>query len=588
MRRPPAAHPDVPAVPRRSGSAPSGADVRAGSAATALRRLREVRRRFGAAADREQRALLRVLAGARLRRAVDVEALHQDLLFLVAFPGSGAVRRAALAQLRAIDARVRLLPRSERGRLDDTGIAGSTTRHVFPYAVARWLARERDVDAEIDWPALADPATLDPLVGARLTPIEREAFDSGDYTTRAFILLARPRLVASTLRWLVDVAEPQARAAGAEWDAAQVPVAWRQGTGRHSVSRTRLADAPPVVRTSWRKPADDIAQAILAPLPAIEYLPRRRAQRVIAAARASLAARCREVNAITAPNPDDVCRCDLGEGLSLAVIGIAPAARLALETNTGYVLFANGVPIGYGGVTPLHRQANTGINIFDPFRGAEGAFAWTQMLRAFHTLYGTRRFIVNAYQFGAGNAEAIRSGAFWFYYRLGFRPARADVRALAAREAQRLADDARHRSDARTLRSLAQGDLHLDLPGFAAEDAFDEALLPRAGALAARLLAAQAARTREQALRAVEHQVIRDLAITDYGAWNADERSGLQRLAPLVAVLPGLAGWSDAERQSLRALLRAKGAPRERAFARASYAAPRFFTELRAALATMA
>ena len=167
------------------------------------------------------------------------------------------------------------------------------------------------------------------------------------------------------------------------------------------------------------------------------------------------------------PNHDEIYWCDLGQGVALAVIGIARDQRLTLETNTGYLLFANGVPIGYGGVTPLFRQANTGINIFDPFRGGEAAYLWTQMLRAFHTLYGSRRFVINAYQFGAG--------AFWFYYRLGFRPAQQHVRALAAREATRMASDRRYRSDVRTLKALATGDLYLDLPGFDPDDFFGEA-----------------------------------------------------------------------------------------------------------------
>jgi hypothetical protein len=141
------------------------------------------------------------------------------------------------------------------------------------------------------------------------------------------------------------------------------------------------------------------------------------------------------------------------------------------------------LPIGYGGVTPLFRQANTGINIFDPFRGAEAAYLWTQMLRAFHTLYGSRRFVINAYQFGAGNAEAIQSGAFWFYYRLGFRPAQMRVRTLAAREAARMASDRRYRSDVRTLKALATGDLYLDLPGFDPDDFFDDSVVAARGRL---------------------------------------------------------------------------------------------------------
>ena len=109
----------------------------------------------------------------------------------------------------------------------------------------------------------------------------------------------------------------------------------------------------------------------------------------------------------------------------LALIGVLPAQRLLLEANYGYVLLSNGVPIGYGGVSPLFRQANTGINVFDPFRGSEATYLWAQTLRAFRSLFGVRRFIINGYQFGAGNAEAIASGAYWFYYRLGFRPTSA-------------------------------------------------------------------------------------------------------------------------------------------------------------------
>jgi hypothetical protein len=326
-----------------------------------------------------------------------------------------------------------------------------------------------------------------------------------------------------------------------------------------------------------RRPAADAAADIARPLHAIERLPRPRARQVIASARAALAARCREVNAMTYPNVDEVWWCDLGEGAALAVIGIAPEQRLTLETNTGYLLFANGVPIGYGGVTPLFRQANTGINIFDPYRGSEAAFLWTQMLRAFRTLYGCDRFVINAYQFGAGNAEAIQSGAFWFYYRLGFRPAGAKTRGLAAREAARMAADRGYRSDTKTLRALATGDLYLDLPGFVATDHFDEALLPQVGALAARQLAGQATASRVAAVQRVAASVARDLGIVDLKDWTAAERRGLHLLAPVVAGVDGLRDWPDAERAALVAMLRAKGGPQERDFALAARAVPRAF-----------
>jgi hypothetical protein len=281
-----------------------------------------------------------------------------------------------------------------------------------------------------------------------------------------------------------------------------------------------------------RRPGDDVATRIETPLQSIERLPRARASQVVGCARAALAARCREVNAMTYPNLDEVWWCDLGDGVALAVIGIAREQRLALETNTGYLLVANGVPIGYGGVTPLFRQANTGINVFDPFRGSEAAFLWIEMLRAFHTLYASRRFVINAYQFGEDNAEAIQSGAFWFYYRLGFRPASLATRKLAAREAQRMAGDRKYRSDARTLRALASGDLHLDLPGFDQADYFDEALLAKAGARAAQRVARESAVSRTLAQRNVAVALARDLGVHDFENWPPAERMGFTQLAP--------------------------------------------------------
>ncbi|MFO1415700.1 MAG: hypothetical protein U1F10_17755 [Burkholderiales bacterium] len=554
-----------------------------------LRRLRDARNAYGAGAERGKRALLSALRNVGLRTAADVTALHEDLLFLCAFPGSPGVRALARRMLDEIGERVRRLSRAQRTDLDDSGIAGSVTRHVLPFAIVRWLAETTPADVAIDWRSLDDPAKLDGCVDALLHDAEREGFDSGEFATRDWIALAKRVDAKSDVQWLAEAATGAGavRLAGA-WDDAEIPVAWTLRESRWSVTRNVLAGAGVALRTSMRRPPPDAVAEIARPLDAIERLPRRRARRVVAAARAALSARCREVNAMTYPNLDEVWWCDLGEGAALAVIGIAREHRLALETNTGYLLFANGVPIGYGGVTPLFRQANTGINVFDPFRGSEAAFLWTQMLRAFHTLYGSRRFVVNPYQFGAGNAEAIESGAFWFYYRLGFRPAQARTATLAAREVQRMAADRRYRSDRKTLRALASGDLHLDLPGFDRADAFDETLLPHSGALAARVLAREPAGSRQAAARRIAQRLAAELAIDDYARWPAHERRGFEYLAPIAAGVPTLREWDRGERDAVAAMLRAKGAPQERHYALKAQRAVRFHHALHATLARMA
>jgi hypothetical protein len=423
------------------------------------------------------------------------------------------------------------------------------------------------------------------LIALVLGDAERESFGV-DMPVRRWLALARRRDAASTLQWLLRAGDalPTAERARfrAAWDQAEVPVRWRLDGSARSVSLNRIAVRRPVLRTAFRRLSVPLARHAIEPLEGIERLPRRRADRVIDVARSALAARCREVHAMNHANPDEVYLAELGEGVQLAVIGVPSSQRLLLEANYGYVLLSNGVPIGYGGVSPLFRQANTGINVFDPFRGSEATYLWAQTLRTFRSLFGVRRFIVNGYQFGAGNSEAIASGAYWFYYRLGFRPTESANLQLADAEAARLQREG-GRSPAAILRRLARGDLVLDLPDWDVADAFDEAALDRLGTVAARQLSALPHWSRRAALRALATGVAQACGIR-LQRRPVSERFAFERLAPLAAALPGWTSWPRAERLALGTLLLSKGARQEAPYARGAVAQPRFFRELAAVL----
>ncbi len=536
-----------------------------------LGRLRLIRNAYAAGLEREKRDILSAFSTPPSVPARRLGALHDDLLFLLAFPGDPETRRLAARTLTELARRLDRLKSAERGRFDDTGVAGSATRHLYPFPVARWIARQARGEADIDWRNFADPSLLDHALRGVLCASEDEAFDSGEISTRAWFRLARPRDARSDLEWLIDAmaALPPAHA-DELWAMSEAPVAWRLGVSRWSVTRNFLKWAPVIMRRAMRRPPPDPATRIIEPLDRIERLKPARAGRVIEVARAALAARCREVVAISYPNLEEVYWCDLGEGVALAVIGVAPSHRLNLETNTGYLLLSNGVPIGYGGVTPLYRQANTGINIFDPFRGGEAAFLWVEMLRAFRTLYGVSRFIINSYQFGEGNAEAINSGAYWFYYRLGFRPDNAARLRLAEREASRLQHANAPPSSKATLKALAAGDLTLELPGSDPADLFPERLLASASLQATRRLAETPAPTRDRAERIVAERLVADLAIGSPRDWPAAERRSFARLAPIVGAVPDIGAWPACDRALVVEMMRAKGSAQERDFALAS------------------
>ena len=218
--------------------------------------------------------------------------------------------------------------------------------------------------------------------------------------------------------------------------------------------------------------------------------------------------------------------------------------------------------------------------MFDPFRGSEATFLWAQTLRAFRTLFGVRRFIVNGYQFGAGNAEAIASGAYWFYYRLGFRPSAAR-KPRAGRGGGRDACSATAGDRARPrLRRLARGDLVLDLPDWNDRDAFDEAALDEFGTVVSRQLATVPLWGREDGARALARKW-HGPATSAVGSGrrpSAPRSSGSRRCA---ARCRTGRSWPHGERVALGALLRARGGASELPYARHATAHPRILPRTR-------
>ena len=547
--------------------------------------LRGLRASFGFDAESMKFDLLRALIALRLRRAHDVAALHDELLFAAAFPDSARIRALASDALETFVARVRRLTVAERRKLADSGIAGTVFTHSFMYGVARWLVQHRE-RVTIDWRAMDDAEKLDPLLRLSLTPAEGDAFDSGDYTTAQWVELASGVPRARALPWLVAGAPERATTpAERSWrdlyDDADVQIAWDMAASPRSVSGNRAPVSRVVARRAFRAVPADVMARVVEPMRGIVRLSGANAVAWHDACIAAIAARGREVSPTLYANRDEIYVAPLGEGAQLCVLGVAPEDRLALESNYGYVMFSNGVPVGYGGVTPLSAQANTGANIFESFRHSEAAFLFTETLRAFRTLFGVTRFLVNPYQVGADNDEALESGAYWFYHRLGFRPVKAHIAALAAREYGHITQYRGHRSSVTTLRRLASSDLVLELPDAKGTALFDERWLVTVGGAVAKSLASHRAADRQGHVESVGRELC--AALTGRRrALHADERAGAALLVPVIALLQDeVVRWPSVDRAALWELVRLKGRLRERDFARASRAHTRWWGALR-------
>jgi len=86
-----------------------------------------------------------------------------------------------------------------------------------------------------------------------------------------------------------------------------------------------------------------------------------------------------------------------------------------------------------------------------------------QLIRVYAQVFGVRFFEVESFQFGDDNEEGIASGAFWFYYRYGFRPTEPAIRKLASNEWNKLSASRSHETSGRILKQLASGNLVLNL-----------------------------------------------------------------------------------------------------------------------------
>jgi len=356
------------------------------------------------------------------------------------------------------------------------------------------------------------------------------------------------------------------------YDAAEVPLRWNLAGSTGSVTRCGIESGPVVYR--GRQPpraripaADEVAR----PIRRLQCAPPGEGLRLIHTAVAAIGARHREVYAFNYGHPEEVWLADTGHGVRVLVIGVEPERRFNIEGNYGFVAFKNGVPVSYGGASPLFHQANTGVNVFPAFRaGGEAQFIFTQVLRTFRALFGNSRFVVNPFQFGGDNPEAIASGAFWFYHKLGFVPVDAEIRALADAELAKRRRRKAYRSDPRTLRRLAAGDLLLSLRGDRSERAFPETWLGRmAQGVTERLGASASVAGRLASARRITREIVKRLRVRDWRRWSAAEREAFHRMAPIVNLVQDLDAWTPEEKRRLVRVIRAKAGRRERDYARA-------------------
>jgi hypothetical protein len=431
-----------------------------------LDRLEAFKRAFGTGEHAALPGSLRRLGRARFHDAESLIRFHEALLFFRAYPPNAEVLRLADELLQLIPKKIAQLRRAGADLTpfeepDVSGIAGSAFSAGFTYEITRWLAEHHPRVIEIDWDGY-DVALLGPLL-RRLHPFANEdLLVEANIPYMDWFRAAKPE-GGSDLRWLlskIDSAELFAQS--------KIFVRWQLGDGRATRTNGRLPGrvkpffhAEPLIRR-----ADvSLARELQSPTLPIERLTHTAGEKILDFARETSAMRYRELHGFTFGDPARVLRAELGRGVEVYVFGVPPEHRLPLRAYHAGMFFKNGVPIGYIECLTLFEHMEVGFNLYYTFREGETAWLYARLLRLFHQLLGATCFAVDPYQIGHHNDEAVESGAFWFYRKLGFRPAsRATVQLLESEESIMRAAAA-HRTPARTLKRLAESWMIYEIPG---------------------------------------------------------------------------------------------------------------------------
>jgi hypothetical protein len=520
---------------------------------------------------------------------------HESLMFLRAFPHAPSLVSRVEHLLNTFHQRIEKLraANADMSLFDDfdtSGIADTTMQDTLSFDVARWLVHRIPRNVEIARDDYWDDYQAERARGStwpRFIPLlEEDADVEANIPWRRWLDASRGR--QNPLAWFLSRFSQlplPARQQAELYDSLRLPLRWKLENLK--LSRTRnwtrprrfyFHNAPLIQRGEV-----SLAHELALPAPKLEKLSVAAGESVMHAIREIMVVRYRELYGTTLGDPRTVVRADLGRGVVMHFWGLPPARRLPLRAYLAGYTLKNGVPINYVEAMGLCEWIEVGFNTFYTYRQGETAWIYAQALRCLRALTGAKCISIYPYQIGQNNDEAIDSGAFWFYRKLGFRPGRADLQALCEQEEKKISAQPKYRTPPRTLKRLAEAHMFYDvcLPGPAVYDTgdWDRFSTRNLGLLVSRRMAQEFESDSQKIRAASTTAVTQDLGI-DASSWTPVQRQALENWSLVLALIPNLTRWSPDEKQQLVRIIRAKSGPNEMYYLRQTQRHPRLRDEL--------
>jgi hypothetical protein len=548
--------------------------------------LHHTKTEFGPASAENRARAFRALRTARITSVATLISYHDLLLFLSAYPDNPAILSAARQELRAFHARVRFVrsktSEEQQEPLLNSGLVETEVSHLFSFDLTKMLLDWYPGKLELDWVETDEDESgaISGFLPLVVSFHENDTLDNAlELTTQEWIARARGKKISSDLGTLLKLLDKSGLPIPVQrylYDDAGIVARWKVERSQASRTRAQAIHTKPFFQKEPILPrTPDLRKEIISPAPKLRLLPPKEGARYVRIINEALAVRYRELYPITGANPSEVYCAEPGRGVRIFVFGARPEFRLPLEANFGAMLVRNDTIIGYGVGACLLNRVEIAINVFPAFRTGESSFVIEQFFKLFHHHFGSDVLLVRSRQVGDGDDEPIMSGAFWFYYKLGFRPVKREIRAIAEKEAAYIAGHPGYRSSVAKLRRLSKSDVFQKISDRNATT-YRELSLVDLGNAVTDLIASEFAGDREAAGRECLARVKRWLGVGSMAGWSGAQKQALAQMAPLLSTAPEIARWSLAERKSLAELIRAKGGNQERLFVVKSLEHPKF------------
>ena len=522
-----------------------------------------IKKSTGSAAVTEK---LKAFSARKPASAAVIKSYHDLLLFHKAFPANKKILELAVSELNRLSLLVKNIYEGSNIKwqlsLMGTGIANSNTICSYSYPITQWLS-DRFPD-QVQWQSCkASKEFSRNILQLMLPQVEYEKSSQGDLYMQARLErvsgLHKPN---DQLRWLLQLFDsaPLSQKIKEEiylqW---QIYIRWQ--LKNTAFSRTFLC--LPVENIFYQKgfikvnDSTSILAQKLSPPSQLSYLQKNALLDII---RASLACYNRETEAIMHADPEDIELFDLGRGLQVALIGMKKERRLSLESYFGYMAFKNGIPVSYGGGWIWGERCKIGINIYPPFRSGESAWLFCQIMRVYYQYFKVRHFIVKPYQFGKGNPEGLKSGAFWFYYKLGFRPANENIKLDAAIEWEKINCNKNYKTPIAILRHFTSSHKEWML----AEHPIPSFDAGKISAAITEMINREYGGERNRAITECSNKMKKALPLRLSRRTSVAESQVMENWSLLTGLISGIDNWTKTQKKELSAIIQSKISGKER------------------------